>query len=210
VSLVVVQAGHVSTVGKKVVLDDAVSALSFSPDGRLLAVGSDDTSVCVCDTMSWEKIQTIEGQHSGSILALSWEPAGARLAIGSSDGTASVVETRSWSLLGAKHAVHVQQSQPGQQTGHIEGVHDKVLMSLQWGSDGDCSYLMDAQHMPVLLEHVAATDASVARQLTVAAATPPPATAASSNRRYLNDDDDAHWSDQVRCFGSLSPHLFWQ
>ena len=200
VSLIVVQGGQVSPGGKKVVREDAVSALSFSADGTKLAIGSDDTSVCVCNTMSWEVVQEFDGLHTGTIVALSWEPVGMeRLAIASSDGTASVVDTRSGTLLGSKHASHVPL--PGQQpdqSSQIEGVHDKVLMSLTWNSDSDCSFVMDAPHMPVLLEHVGATDESVATQLAVAAATPPPSMATTSNRRFAmnDDDDDVHWSDQ--------------
>ncbi|WP_043911060.1 TIR domain-containing protein [Kitasatospora griseola] len=58
--------------------------VAFSPDGRLLAVGSEDGSVLVCDALTGVALRTLK-DHSGRVYAVKF--AGDVLATGSADGT---------------------------------------------------------------------------------------------------------------------------
>ena len=69
-----------------------VSALRFSPDGRLLLVASRDDSVGLWDLARRERRLDLRGQHGG-IRAADWSRAGDQVATGSQDGT-----LRAWPL----------------------------------------------------------------------------------------------------------------
>ncbi|MFD5082068.1 TIR domain-containing protein [Kitasatospora sp. NPDC058406] len=58
--------------------------VAFSPDGRLLAVGSEDGSVLVCDAVTGVALRTLK-DHIGRVYAVKF--AGDVLATGSADGT---------------------------------------------------------------------------------------------------------------------------
>ncbi|BAJ26000.1 MULTISPECIES: TIR domain-containing protein [Kitasatospora] len=58
--------------------------VAFSPDGRLLAVGSEDGSVLVCDALTGTALRTLK-DHIGRVYAVKF--AGEVLATGSADGT---------------------------------------------------------------------------------------------------------------------------
>ena len=62
------------------------SALAFSPDGALLACGSDDSTVKLWNTITGELVTTFTG-HLSDIRRLTFSPEGNILASGSSDGT---------------------------------------------------------------------------------------------------------------------------
>src|SRR5271168_1841217 len=62
-----------------------VRAVAFSPDGRLLASGSDDCTVQLWDPATGATVQTLEG-HSGRVRAVAFSPDGRLLASGSADG----------------------------------------------------------------------------------------------------------------------------
>ncbi len=59
-------------------------ALSFSPDGKLLAVGSDDGSLQLLDVGTGKSLQTLSGLP-GMILTLAFTPDGRTLAAGSTE-----------------------------------------------------------------------------------------------------------------------------
>ena len=61
-----------------------VRSVSFSPDGTLLASGSDDVSIKLWDVASRQNIATLEG-HTGRVRSVSFSPDGTLLASGSDD-----------------------------------------------------------------------------------------------------------------------------
>lgn len=69
--------------------DSSPQALQFSPDGRYLAGGSDDTSVRVWSLATWNEVRTYRG-HTNKIHALAFTPDGAQLVSGGTDSLVKV------------------------------------------------------------------------------------------------------------------------
>jgi len=63
-----------------------VLSVSFSPDGKTLATGSEDKTVKLWDVASGREVQTLQG-HSNWVLSVSFSPDGKTLATGSGDNT---------------------------------------------------------------------------------------------------------------------------
>ena len=61
--------------------DDPVTAVSFSPDGKTLASGSQDNTVRVWDLATGKELQRLS--HDSSVTAVSFSPDGKTLASGS-------------------------------------------------------------------------------------------------------------------------------
>jgi WD40 repeat protein len=49
-------------------------SVAFSPDGRRLATGGERNTVKIWDVQTGEKLQTLEGEHSGEVYALAFSP----------------------------------------------------------------------------------------------------------------------------------------
>jgi WD40 repeat protein len=65
---------------------DAVRAVAFSPDGRLVASGSSDRTVRLWDPATGAVRRTLEG-HSDAVRAVAFSPDGRLVASGSGDRT---------------------------------------------------------------------------------------------------------------------------
>jgi WD40 repeat protein len=70
-----------------------VWAVAFSPDGALLALGSDDPTIRLWDTQTGQEVQKLEG-HSSWVRAVAFSPDGALLASGSQDQTIRLWDTQ--------------------------------------------------------------------------------------------------------------------
>jgi WD40 repeat protein len=60
--------------------------LAYSGAGDLLAIGSEDGGVLICDALTGLPVRTLHG-HRGRVYAVAFDPGGAVLATGASDGT---------------------------------------------------------------------------------------------------------------------------
>lgn len=65
---------------------DGVYSVAFSPDGRLLASGSDDNTVKLWEVATGREVRTLTG-HTHYVLSVAFSPDGKTLASGSWDGT---------------------------------------------------------------------------------------------------------------------------
>jgi WD40 repeat protein len=75
-----------------------ISAISFSPDGRWLATGSEDKSIRIWDLSTGRTLRILTG-HTDLIWSLAFSPDAKRLASASQDGTLRLWDTVNWTLL---------------------------------------------------------------------------------------------------------------
>jgi hypothetical protein len=85
---------------KKEVETGAVNSgnIAFSPDGRLLASGTQAGSLLVWDTSAWTKLRTLQA-HRLAITSLAFSPDGKLLASASMTGAIVLTDTAGWSRL---------------------------------------------------------------------------------------------------------------
>ena len=76
---------------------DFVRSVAFSPDGGILAAGSQtqNEEVRVWDTASWQEIAVLD-RHTSFVTSVTFSPDGGMLATGSLDGTARLWDVASW------------------------------------------------------------------------------------------------------------------
>lgn len=101
---------------------DRVTALDFSPDSKLLAVGGGPPSrfgeIHVVDAATGKIAHALGEVHSDTVLSLSFSPNGLQLASGAADKLCRVFDATTWSMLRA-----------------MEG-HTHHVMSVAWHDNG--------------------------------------------------------------------------
>jgi WD40 repeat protein len=94
-----------------------VDAVSWSPDGRWLASGSDDNRVRIWGPESGRELRRLEG-HTNWVFSVSWSPDSRWLVSGSCDRT-----------------VRIWDAETGQQRRRLDG-HTSTVWSVSWSPDG--------------------------------------------------------------------------
>lgn len=94
-----------------------VAAVAFSPDGRVLATGSADSTIKFWDVASGRELKTLKG-HASVVLALEFSPDGQILASSSTDKTIKIWEAAT-----------------GKELKTLEG-HPDMVMSVSFSPDG--------------------------------------------------------------------------
>ena len=98
-------------------MEHIIGSIAFSPNGELLAAGSLDEAIYLCDVSSGKEISRLEGQ-TGAIFSVAFSPNGMILATGSGDKTIRLWDVRSRTAFG-----------------RLEGHSDQVL-SVSFSPDG--------------------------------------------------------------------------
>jgi len=108
----------------------AVSALAYSPDGALLAVGEASGKILLLDatSASFEVKTSRWAYHTGRILGLAWSPGGAHVASAALDTHVYV-----WSVAAPIKKVAIKNAHPGGATS-VAWIDDATLVSA--GADG--------------------------------------------------------------------------
>ncbi len=76
---------------------DTITPVEFSPDGKFLASGSADETICVWDMQKGKLHQRLLG-HNGTVSSLAWSPDGSMIVSGDSDGIVRLWDVHSGNL----------------------------------------------------------------------------------------------------------------
>eukprot|EP01052_Picozoa_sp_SAG31_P046362 SAG31_NODE_8836_length_1377_cov_3.798122_1_plen_128_part_10 len=84
----------------------SIWSVSFSPDGKTLCLGSNDSTASLIDVATAEVVRKIEGVHSAAIWSVSFSPDGKTLCLGSGDRTASLIDVATAEVVHKIEGVH--------------------------------------------------------------------------------------------------------
>ncbi len=75
------------------------SSLAYSPDGKLLAAGTEEGAICIFRTRDWKKIKTLWLGQKGKVFGLNFSSDSRSLTSGSAYGTARIWNMHDWTSL---------------------------------------------------------------------------------------------------------------
>lgn len=128
---------------------DAVGVVAFSPDGKRLAAGTEQSGVKIWDTATGNQLATLSG-HNSRVSSLSFSADGSRLASGSWDRTVKIWEVRTGrvlhSLVHRKDVTAVALSADGGQL--AAGTTDKTITLWDLATEGRLAKLRGHRRSP--------------------------------------------------------------